>query len=49
MNDWLIPMLLGSMASYRGFGGYDIHLSSCMCINDYNKYSKKYERYGVDE
>ncbi len=49
MNSWLIPMLLGSMASYRGFGGFNTSLYSCFYINDYKEYSKKYQRYGVDE
>lgn len=38
-NLWL-PMLLGFSNGFVGF---------CMLIDDYNKYSKRYERYGVDE
>lgn len=41
MSNWLIPILAGS---FNGFGTYFTG-----CINDYNRYSKKYEKYGVDK
>ena len=44
-SSWLIPMYLG----LGGFGSFDTHLCSCLSITDYNKYSKKYEKYGADE
>lgn len=44
-SSWLIPMYLG----FGGFSGSNTFLCSCMYISDYNRYSKKYEKYGVDE
>jgi len=44
MSNLWIPMLLGLS---NGFGGFNTYFAGC--INDYNRYSKKYERYGVDE
>lgn len=46
MNSWLIPILLGSMTSYSGFANVSY---GCFCLGDFNRYSKRYERYGVDE
>ena len=44
MNDlWLMPMFLGM------FRGFNDTLCNCYCIDDYNRYSKRYQKYGVDE
>lgn len=42
-SSWLIPMFLG----LNSFGGFNTTLY--YCIGDYNRFSKRYERYGVDE
>lgn len=42
MNNLWLPLFLG----ISGFGTCN---GICMCLNDYNRYSKKYQRYGVSE
>lgn len=44
-SSWLIPLCLG----FGGFGNFDAHLCNCICLGEYNRFSKRYNKYGDDE
>lgn len=44
-SSWLIPLCLG----FRGFSGYNTTLCNCIFLGEYNRFSKKYNKYGDDE
>ena len=44
-SSWLIPLYLG----FSGFSGYNTTLCSCVCLGEYDRYSRRYKKYGDDE
>ena len=44
-SSWLIPMFMG----LNSFNGYNTTLCNCICLGEYNRFSKRYNKYGDDK